>query len=168
MPAHAALTICAEPLRIKTSPVGSCALQASCQLASCHCCLCGHAVQLVEKVLYERYFKNNRPLPRITTTGHSLGAALATLCAFHIAWELPHTKRVAGHDIPEDSIFWAQLRSPGAVVAYPLASPRLCDERFAEVVNSTPGLKVLRTTNLCDFVPRVPLPDKDDPNLLGK
>lgn len=113
-------------------------------------------MQLVEKVLQDRYLKHNNPvnhpLPKITTTGHSLGAALATLCAFHIAHELP-----SGSTTMHEG-YRKQLQTPGAVVAYAFASPRVGNKAFADAVKATPGMRVLRLSNLCDLVPRTPLP----------
>lgn len=111
-------------------------------------------MQLVERVLQQRYVANNRPLPDITITGHSVGAGLATMCAFHIAHELPSKHS----SLPET--YKAQLRRPGAVVAYCFASPRVGNEAFAKAVEDTPGLRVLRVANLCEPVPRLPLPKK--------
>ena len=68
----------------------------------------------------------------VVATGHSLGAALATLTAAH-------------------------LRQRGiAVDAYLYGSPRVGNPAFAEFVNAQPGGRAYRVTHYDDPVPRLP------------
>lgn len=94
------------------------------------------------------------PLPLITVTGHSLGAALAILSAFHIGHELASDHSTL---LPEN--YKKQLQQPGAVVAYAFASPRVGNTHFATTLAGTAGVRVLRMSNKCDPVPRMPFPD---------
>ncbi|EFJ16290.1 hypothetical protein SELMODRAFT_445229 [Selaginella moellendorffii] len=78
----------------------------------------------------------------ITVTGHSLGASLATVCAYDIANEKlnvnPSTKKV----IP--------------VTCFPFASPYVGNEEFKTAAEKIEGLRILRVTNIWDLVPKVP------------
>ncbi|XP_057846987.2 phospholipase A1-Igamma2, chloroplastic-like [Cryptomeria japonica] len=75
----------------------------------------------------------------ITFTGHSLGAALATLSAYDI-------KQITMKENDRKSI-------PAAVFAF--ASPRIGNLAFSEHLQEI-GVKVLRLVNTWDVVPKVP------------
>ncbi|KDP31780.1 hypothetical protein JCGZ_12241 [Jatropha curcas] len=78
----------------------------------------------------------------LTVTGHSLGAALATLNAIDIA--------ANGFNIGDES----KERSP--VTAFVFASPRVGDRNFKELSESVENLHILKIKNLNDLVPLTP------------
>jgi hypothetical protein len=67
-------------------------------------------------------------------TGHSLGGAIAELCAAQ-AWFVSHT--------PVQGV-------------YTFGQPRVGDETFARTVHEALGLRIFRLVNDSDIVPRVP------------
>jgi predicted lipase len=75
--------------------------------------------------------------PSLTLIGHSLGAALATICSL------------------DDGISAAASRPPDQVV--PIASPRVGNEVFRDIFNSA-FPQCFRIVNKPDLVPHVPLP----------
>lgn len=101
----------------------------------------------------------------ITTTGHSLGAALALLSAYDIA-ESGINRHHADQPVPTK---WNQMTTPTPssnpaitmntnsipVTVFSFAGPRVGNSPFADRVKEL-GVKVLRVVNVNDFVPRVP------------
>lgn len=77
----------------------------------------------------------NRGNRTVWITGHSLGGALAEVCAAH-AYFVSH--------VPVQGV-------------YTFGQPRVGDEPFAQVVHAAFGARILRMINDKDIVPRVPL-----------
>jgi len=75
----------------------------------------------------------------VTITGHSLGAALATLSSYDV-------KKVLNANIPA---------RPIPVTVFAFASPRVGNRTFALLMEEL-GVKVLRLVNKNDIVPKVP------------
>lgn len=83
-----------------------------------------------------RSFISLHAIERVIITGHSLGAAVATLCSLHVACE----------GIPVERLIT-------------LASPRVGNSAFATVLETKIGRDhIVRATNLDDLVTNVPLP----------
>ncbi|KAI8470315.1 MAG: hypothetical protein J3K34DRAFT_521444 [Monoraphidium minutum] len=76
---------------------------------------------------------------RVLVTGHSLGGALATLCAYELAGRTPKT-------------------GPGSleVSMYTFGAPRVGNSAFAEAFNARLAGRSWRITNASDIVPSVP------------
>ncbi|KAJ8441843.1 hypothetical protein Cgig2_021533 [Carnegiea gigantea] len=89
------------------------------------------------KHLMERYQDEE---VSITITGHSLGSALAILCAYDIAETGLHMSH-DGRDVP--------------VCVFSFSGPRVGNVRFKERLEGL-GVKVLRVVNVHDVVPKTP------------
>ncbi|XVE88171.1 hypothetical protein DITRI_Ditri19aG0047000 [Diplodiscus trichospermus] len=100
----------------------------------------------VRKAIQELVDKYQNEKVSITVTGHSLGAALATLNAMDIA--------ANGWNKPTGSSNTAFM-----VIAFPSGSPRVGDHFFKEVfvlLKDLKNLHILRIVNSTDLVPKVP------------
>ncbi|KAI7731580.1 hypothetical protein M8C21_011423 [Ambrosia artemisiifolia] len=84
------------------------------------------------KELHEKY-KNERV--SITCVGHSLGACLAVVSAFDIAYSVPANTNVT---------------------AFIFASPQVGNQAFKEKMEELPNLKVLSVKNESDFITKWP------------
>jgi hypothetical protein len=104
---------------------------------------------------------SERLVDTITTTGHSLGGALATLCAHDVAEALGDWggfkakwgkifKSETGQDV-----VWATAEAP-KVTAITWAAPRSGNFSYARRMTKDLGVKVLRICNKRDIVPTVP------------
>ncbi|KAJ1689970.1 hypothetical protein LUZ63_014125 [Rhynchospora breviuscula] len=83
----------------------------------------------------------------ITITGHSLGAALSTLCAIDIATK--HLNYCSSYS----------CHNSCPVTAIVFASPRVGDYNFQKAYSKQLDLKLLRVRNVMDIVPNVPPPN---------
>lgn len=76
---------------------------------------------------------------RVFVTGHSLGGAIATLCALHI-----HLSNQISQTIALENL-----------ILYTFASPRVGDQTFAKHFET---LECYRIANSEDIVPKIPIP----------
>lgn len=111
--------------------------------------------QVVEEVLQaaksqQGPFKG-QPFPRVTTTGHSLGGGLATLCALHVADWLQR------NGVPT---------SKEDVTAITYDAPCVGDEKLAGQIDRL--ATVWRVVNANDIVPRVPPTGQCDIDFITK
>jgi predicted lipase len=83
-------------------------------------------------VLIDMYIQEGAT--KVLLTGHSLGGALATLCAADIA----------------------QRYLTVSVVCYPLNTPRVGDQKFVNILRTFSNLNILRVNTYGDIVPCVP------------
>ncbi|KAK4780097.1 hypothetical protein SAY87_016203 [Trapa incisa] len=105
---------------------------------SCHFCSFSSREQILSEVKRLLDYYRGEPMS-ITITGHSLGAALATLSAYDIA--------EMGVNVVDKTTI--------PITVYSFAGPRVGNLRFKERCDEL-GVKVLRVVNTHDKVPTVP------------
>lgn len=88
----------------------------------------------------QRAFDRGEKEVSVTVTGHSLGGALATICAYDLAKKI--NREYPGSRVP--------------VTAFTFASPRVGNTKFKRDFEQTPNLHQLRVVNRGDMVPKVP------------
>ncbi|EIE22842.1 hypothetical protein COCSUDRAFT_63967 [Coccomyxa subellipsoidea C-169] len=93
----------------------------------------------------------------ITTTGHSLGGALASLCAFDIAWSRINRveDKPGGALIPVTAFTFEAPRVGNAAYAATFDGDYSPDNPPADL-NSVKYVKMLRVVNVPDIVPKAP------------
>lgn len=102
------------------------------------------AMQTIQAVLKRYMDSPASDLPRIITSGHSLGGALAILAAVFIAHALPGYR--------QDSADYT-LRK---LQTYTFAAPRIGDVELAEYLSSTLKYAAVQVKNKPDVVPYAP------------
>ncbi|KAF7033457.1 hypothetical protein CFC21_044554 [Triticum aestivum] len=90
--------------------------------------------------LVERYTAQGEEVS-VTVTGHSLGAALAVLCAY---------------DIAETRVNVSTTGAKAPVCVFSYSGPRVGNPMFRERFEGELGVKALRILNVHDSVPKVP------------
>ncbi|KAK9832884.1 hypothetical protein WJX74_000679 [Apatococcus lobatus] len=100
----------------------------------------------VRKAMEAIYNEYGNEVGSLTVCGHSLGGALATVNSFDLVAQ-GLNRRPDGTQVP--------------VTAYTFASPRVGNQAFVDQAAEL-GLKVLRTVNFRDVVPKVPGISKDE------
>ncbi|KAE8731166.1 Alpha/beta-Hydrolases superfamily protein [Hibiscus syriacus] len=103
----------------------------------------GHDIVQVCKVLQQLITMYQNEEVSITVTGHSLGAALASLNAMDIAHN--------GFNKPAGNPNKAFV-----VTAFPIASPRIGNKFFSGVCDKLENFRILRIVNSTDLVPKLP------------
>jgi len=96
--------------------------------------------------MYETVLRPEQRIRSITTVGHSLGGALATLSAYDIA------RYVRGKPDPREG---HRSDSPPQVSCFAFAPPRVGNAAFAEDMKAL-GVRLLRIVNRGDVVPIIP------------
>jgi predicted lipase len=112
-----------------------------------------HCTQAIDAALaaYETEHGHGNLPPRIICTGHSLGGALATLAAAHIAICHPEYKApAAGNATPRDRDY-AKRR----LQVYTFAAPRVGDTEFSSYLRDTLGVIAVLVKNELDPTPDV-------------
>lgn len=107
-------------------------------------------VQLVRQYLIQLIKEAGKDQIRtICTTGHSLGAALCIVNAFHLGCLLHNDDEITG------LLTTYGYARPPRVTAFAFAPPRVGNPPFAEAAAKL-GVKVLRICNMGDLVPLTP------------
>lgn len=101
-------------------------------------------MQTIQSVLDRYKDTPTDKLPRIITTGHSLGGALAIVAAVFIAHWIP--------GYCEGSADYTSRK----LQTYTFAAPRIGDENLSEYLSSTLNYKAVQVKNQPDVVPYVP------------
>ncbi|WIA36229.1 hypothetical protein OEZ86_007563 [Tetradesmus obliquus] len=101
-------------------------------------------IKEIEGVMEEYFKEHNQYPPRIITTGHSLGGALATIAAAHIAFTYKeYREKHAEHTE------YTQWR----LQTYTFAAPRVGDDGLRSYFLDTLGYSALQVKNVQDPVP---------------
>jgi pimeloyl-ACP methyl ester carboxylesterase len=108
-----------------------------------------HCTQAIDNAL--KAYGDNLP-PRIICTGHSLGGALATLAAAHIAICHPEDyNAAAAGDATSQDADYAKRR----LQVYTFAAPRVGDMAFSSYLTDELGLMAVQVKNVLDPTPDV-------------
>ena len=112
----------------------------------------GAAAELRRSRTRRRRKKRAKPPPRVVVVGHSLGGALAALCAARLA----HDEDILGSLESSDSIDSRRGIVP-AVSCVTFGQPRVGDDAFREGVDArSPALRYTRVVRGGDVFARVP------------
>lgn len=102
-------------------------------------------IEVIEEAMNEYHQKHHQHPPRVITTGHSLGGALATIAAAHIAIKYDQYQL----DAAAANTDYTQR----PLQTYTFAAPRVGDDELYNYFSETLGFAAVQMKNLRDPVP---------------